>query len=81
MCTNTFGKWPQILKLFCFLSCRDAKLSTFECTLRKSFVRKPQRAMNMFIHGCFKNTDNLAKGALSMYSQVKIIPIFTILSS
>ena len=33
--------------MFCFLSTTDAKLHTFECSLLKSFVTKPQRAMNM----------------------------------
>ena len=41
--------------MFCFPSSIDAKLHTFECTLCKSFATKPQHAMNMFIHSCFKN--------------------------
>ena len=64
MRTNTFCKWPQILKLSCYVFAvpQMPKCSHFNATLPKSFVTKPQRAMNMFIHSCFKNTDNLARG-------------------
>ena len=56
--TNTFCKWPQILKLSCYVFAvpQMPSCSHFNATLPKSFVTKPQRAMNMFIHSCFKNT-------------------------
>ena len=56
--TNTFCKWPQILKLSCYVFAvpQMPSCSHFNATLTKSFVTKPHRAMNMFIHSCFKNT-------------------------